>query len=76
MVNQWRSVPNMSTLIEIENAAAGLPPGQKQELMLFLAARLRADGARPPEPRILPRALINGWIAEDEAEFRRFNGQQ
>ena len=66
----------MSTLIEIENAAAGLPPGQKQELMLFLAARLRADGARPPEPRNFPREQLNGSVAEDETELRRFNGQQ
>ena len=32
----------MSTLAEIEQAADTLPPEQKQELILFLAARLRA----------------------------------
>jgi len=34
----------MSTLKEIEAAADALPPAQKQELLLFLAARLRAQG--------------------------------
>jgi len=35
----------MSTLAEIERAAAALPPEQKQELMLFPGARLRGDNA-------------------------------
>ena len=43
----------MSTLAEIEAAADALSPEQKQELMLFLAARLRANGAKMPEPRRL-----------------------
>ena len=34
----------MSTLAEIEAAADSLPPEQKQELCLFLAARLRGAG--------------------------------
>jgi hypothetical protein len=42
----------MSTLAEIEAAADALPPDQKKELMLFLAAQLRADGARPPEQSV------------------------
>jgi len=42
----------MSTLGEIEAAADALPPEQKQELMLFLAASLRANGAKMPEPRV------------------------
>ncbi len=62
----------MSTLVEIEQAADALPPEQKQELMLFLAARLRADGARWPEPRKFTREQIEQWIVEDEAELRRF----
>ena len=40
----------MSNLGEIEAAADALPPEQKQELLLFLAARLRAQGTRMPEP--------------------------
>lgn len=42
----------MSTLAEIEAAAEALPPEQKQELMVFLAARLRGQGARMPEPAL------------------------
>ncbi|MEW6157700.1 MAG: hypothetical protein AB1813_09720 [Verrucomicrobiota bacterium] len=62
----------MSTLAEIEKAAAALPPEQKQELMLFLGARLRAEGARLPQPRRFSREQIQSWIAEDEAEMRHF----
>jgi hypothetical protein len=62
----------MSKLAEIEQAADSLPPEQKQELMLFLAARLRAGGARMPEPRKYSREQIQTWLAEDEAELRRF----
>ena len=66
----------MSTLAEIELAAAGLPPKDKEQLMLFLGAQLRADGARLPEPRRFSREQIQTWIAEDEADLRRFRGQQ
>lgn len=61
----------MNTLAEIEKAADALPPEQKQELLLFLAARLRAGGARPPEPRKFSREQIASWIAEDEADLER-----
>ena len=60
----------MNTLAEIEKAADALPP-EKQELLLFLAARLRAGGARLPEPRKFSREQIAGWIAEDEADLER-----
>jgi hypothetical protein len=62
----------MVTLDEIEQAAAGLPPAEKAELMLFLAARMRADGARPPEPRRFSRDQVNQWVSEDESELARF----
>jgi hypothetical protein len=62
----------MSTLAEIEAAADALPSEQKQELMLFLAARLRAQGARRPEPRKFSRGQTAAWIAEDEADMQRF----
>ena len=61
----------MDTLAEIEKAADALPPEQKQELLLFLAARLRAGGARLPEPRKFSREQIAAWIAEDEADLER-----
>ncbi|MEI8044839.1 MAG: hypothetical protein WCL11_25735 [Verrucomicrobiota bacterium] len=66
----------MSHLAEIEAAADALPPEQKQELMLFLAARLRAQGARMPEPRTFSHEQMAGWIAEDEADMLRFREGQ
>ena len=40
--------------------------------MLFLAARLRAQGAPMPEPRKFSREQTAAWIAEDEADMQRF----
>jgi hypothetical protein len=62
----------MSSLAEIEAAAAALPTLQKQELLLFLAARLRAEGAIPPPPRRFAPEQVAGWIAQDEADMQRF----
>ena len=61
----------MSTLTEIETAADALPAEEKQQLLLFLAARLRAPGARPPEPRKFSKEQMAAWIAEDEDDMRR-----
>ena len=63
--------PSMSTLAEIEQAADTLTPEQKQELILFLAARLRANGAQMPVPRKFTKEEMAGWIAEDEADMER-----
>jgi len=63
----------MSTLAEIETAADVLSPQQKQELLLFLVTRLRAEGTPLPEPRKFPRQQIAAWIEEDETDMRRFN---
>jgi hypothetical protein len=41
----------MSTLLEIEAATEALPPEQKEELLLFLAKRLRAVAADKPHSR-------------------------
>jgi hypothetical protein len=65
----------MVTLAEIESAAAGLSPAEKQELMLFLASRLRAEGAPLPEPRTFTSDEMAGWIAEDEADMRRLRSR-
>lgn len=62
----------MSTLTEIEEAADALTPEQKQELILFLATRLRASGARMPSPRTFTKEEMVEWIAEDEADMARF----
>jgi len=61
----------MSTLAEIEAAADALPPAQKQELLLFLAARLRAQIGQLPAPRKFSREQLNAWIADDDAEMGR-----
>jgi hypothetical protein len=63
------------SLSEIERAAEALPPEQKQELMLFLGERLRAERAGLPEPRQFSREQVQSWIAEDEADLKRFRGE-
>ncbi len=60
----------MSTLTEIEAAADSLPPEQKQELFLYLAARLRGTGQLPP-PRDFSFEQIATWIADDNDGMRR-----
>jgi hypothetical protein len=62
----------MSTLAEIEAAADALTAEQKQELILFLAARLRAGTEERPPPREFSREQIEQWIAEDEAGYGRY----
>ncbi|HXR08904.1 MAG TPA: hypothetical protein VN765_16315 [Candidatus Acidoferrum sp.] len=62
----------MNKLEQIEEAAESLAPEEKQELMLFLATRLRAQGVQMPEPRKFSGEQMAGWIAEDEADLRRF----
>ena len=63
----------MNTLAEIEAAAESLPSEQKQELLLFLAARLRGEGRLPP-PREFSSNQISAWIADDEEGMRRLSG--
>ena len=62
----------MSTLAEIEAAADSLSPAEKQELLLFLATRLRADGRELPPPRRFTKEQMSAWIAEDDADLERF----
>ena len=62
----------MTTLSEIEAAADALSVEQKRELLLFLAERLRAERAPLPEPRRFSREQIRDWLAEDEADTKRF----
>jgi len=68
----------MSTLKEIEAAADALPPAQKQELLMLLAARLRAQGGHLPAPKRFSREQLSAWIAEDESNMKHLrdtNGQ-
>lgn len=71
-----RGVPllfaRMSTLAEIESAVESLPAVEKQELLLFLAARLRAEGGELPPPRRFTHEEMKAWIKEDEADMERF----
>ena len=69
------SLEVMETLADIEAAADSLSPAEKQELMLFLASRLRAEGAVLPEPRVFLADEMARWISEDEADMRRLREQ-
>jgi hypothetical protein len=62
----------MSTLTEIEAAAAGLSASEKSRLLLFLAAQPRAEGAPAPEPRRFTKEQMDPWIREDEADTEHF----
>ncbi len=64
----------MSRLTDIQAAADALPPADKQELLLFLAARLRAQGGQLPAPRKFTPEQMKAWIAEDESESKRRPG--
>ncbi len=59
----------ISLLAEVEQAVEKSSPQQKQELMLFLGARLRAESAGLPEPRQFSREKVQSWLAEDEADL-------
>ena len=66
----------VSTLLDIEEAAAALPSEQKEELLVFLAIRLRADRAQKQsqfqlQPRLFSAEKIAGWIEEDEEDMKR-----
>jgi len=61
----------MSTLPEIEAAVESLPMADKQQLLLFLASRLREESAQLPAPRRFAREQLQEWIDQDEAELAR-----
>ncbi len=61
----------MSTLAEIEAAVDALPPADQQELLLYLATRLRGQAGPLPGVRKFTREQVNTWIAKDEAEMQR-----
>ena len=62
----------MSTLAELEKAVEALSSEEKQRLMVFLAARLRAENSGTPAPRTFSREEIEAWVMEDEEEARAF----
>ena len=61
----------MRKLTEIETVVDALPAGEKQELLLFLAARLRAEAGSTPEPRKFTPEQIHAWITEDEKGLKQ-----
>ena len=65
----------MSTLIVIETAADSLSSEEKEELLRFLAMRLRKDRAMP-KPRIYSDEELATMLAEDEAGGERFQQQR
>ena len=62
----------VTTLAEIETAAEALSDAEKQQLMLYLAARLKAQGGSLPETPAHPCERASDWMAEDEAAMRRY----
>ena len=59
----------MVTLADIEAAAVSLSPAEKQELMLFLASRLRAEGAVLPEAYESLPGLLPHMHGDQEARY-------
>ncbi|HUD45903.1 MAG TPA: hypothetical protein VMR33_03680 [Candidatus Baltobacteraceae bacterium] len=63
----------MTTLAEIQAAIDALPASEKQHLLVYVAARLKAQGAALPDALALSREQMVDWMAEDEAAMRRFH---
>ena len=62
----------MKTLAEIKRAVEELPSGEKTELLLFVAQRLREEQTPLPEPRDFSDEQLQAWMDEDEEAMRRF----
>jgi hypothetical protein len=60
----------VSTLAEIEAASDGLSAAEKEEVLRFLAIRLRRDRSLPA-PRIYSDEELASMLAEDEADGER-----
>jgi hypothetical protein len=63
----------MTDLAEIKVAVESLSAEEQQQLMLFIAARLRSERTGRPPPRDFSLEQIRAWIAKDEEDMRRFN---
>ena len=62
----------MSSLAEIETAAAALAAEEKAKLLLFVANQLRSERSPLPEPRLFSEEQLKAWMDEDEEDMRRF----
>jgi len=59
----------VNTLAEIEAAVESLPPDKKEELLRFIAARLRDEPAAPPRTLELSRSKRGFPISKGRAPF-------
>lgn len=60
----------MSPLSKIEAEIDALPTTEKQQLLLFIAVRLREQGGPLPPPRRFSSEQLQAWIAQDEADLQ------
>ena len=65
----------MSSLAEIEAAAEALSPEEKQELLRFLATRVRGQRLRA-KPRIFSDEEITAMLEEDEHDGQRLRQER
>jgi hypothetical protein len=61
------------SLGEIETAVEALTGAEKEELLIFVADRLRSERGALPEPREFSPDEVAKWVAQDEEDMRRFN---
>ena len=59
----------MNSLAEIEAAVESLPPDKKEELLRFIAARLRDEAAAPSQPIEFSRSKRGFPISKGRAPF-------
>lgn len=62
----------MSTLVEIESAAETLSAEQQEQLLFFLAARLRSSSTQTFSLRTFGKEEMDGWLEQDEADMVAF----
>ncbi len=65
----------MATLGEIEDAADSLSNEDKEQLLRFLAMRLRKERSSPPS-RVYTDAEMVVMLAEDEADGIRYRAER
>jgi len=65
----------MSTLAEIESASDSLSAEEKEELLRFLAMRLRKERVAP-EARLYSAEEMAAMLAEDEADSARCSAKE
>jgi hypothetical protein len=61
-----------ATICANNRSRSSLPPADKQELLLFIAARLRSEAGDLPFRRRFSSERLKTWIAQDEAEMHLF----